>query len=138
MTNSELTYSSSSLPNNSIILADTDAHYSRSRYRRMGFYCCSNYSSAGYYGTFIGLNSNTYSGRIRFSRDSVGCMYLYFDKAYRRYGYDNVLGTSEQGIYTCRMPDTTGRNVDVNVGIYREGYNSKLMKDTLLTITFGL
>ena len=125
VTNSQLTYSSSSLPNNSIILADTSSGNYYSRYRRMGFYCCSNYSSAGQYGTFIGLNSNTYSGRITVSRDSIGCMNLYFYKPY--YSYGNLLETSEQGIYTCRIPDATGRNIDVSVGIYNEDYNSKLV-----------
>ena len=98
----------------------------------MGFYCCSNYSSAGQYGTFIGLNSNTYSGRFTISRDSIGCMYLYFNKPYGT----GILETSEQGIYTCRMRDTTGRNIDVSVGIYNEGYNSKLViqNDTCPTL----
>ena len=54
-------------------------------------------------------------------------MYLYLDKQRRTYS-QNYLETSEQGIYTCRMPDTTGRNVDVNVGIYRAGYNGKSNK----------
>ena len=126
MTISELSYSSSSLPNNSIILADDDGRNGYySSHRRMGFYCCSNYTSAGQSGTFIGLNSNTYSGRIQVSRDSIGCMFLYFDKSYYSYN-GNLLETTEQGIYTCRMPDTTGRNIDVSVGIYNEGYNSKL------------
>ena len=51
-------------------------------------------------------------------------MNLYFYKPY--YSYGNLLETSEQGIYTCRMPDANRRNIDISVGIYREGYNSKL------------
>jgi len=126
VTNSELSYSSSSLPNNSIILADT-GYVSYSSRTRMGFYCCSNHTTYRT-GTFIGLNGNAYSGGIRidryhFAHSYAGCMYLSLTKQY--YSSQNTLGTSEQGIYTCRMPDATGRNIDVSVGIYREGYSGK-------------
>ena len=126
---SALSYSSQSLPNNSIIVANSSSQYYSYTSRRMSFYCCSNSTSAGIDGTFIGLNSIAYSGRIRVYRFnssslSAGCMYLYFDK--QRYSYSqNNLEASEQGIYTCRMPDTTGRNIDVSVGIYRESYSGK-------------
>jgi len=98
----------------------------------MGFYCCSNSTSAGTDGTFIGLNNIAYSGRISISHESssssnAGCMYLYLDKHYRS-SSQNTLGTSEQGVYTCRMPDVTGRNIDVSVGIYRTDYSGKSKK----------
>jgi len=98
----------------------------------MGFYCCSNSTSAGTDGTFIGLNNIAYSGRIIISRQislssNAGCMYLYFEKYYRS-SSQNTLGTSEQGVYTCRMPDTTGTNIDVSVGIYREDSSGKSNK----------
>ena len=130
VTNSELSYSSSSLPNNSIILPN---YHSGGRYYKnvkMGFYCCSNSTSAGQDGIFIGLNDNPYSGGwITISRQSSsssheGCMYLHYEKRlyyYRRSYYPPF----EYGIYTCRMPDTTGRNIDVNVGIYPRGYRGK-------------
>jgi len=54
-------------------------------------------------------------------------MYLYFEKRYRS-SSQNTLGTSEQGVYTCRMPDAKGRSIDVSVGIYREGYSGKSNK----------
>ena len=118
-----LSYSSTSLPNNSIISSYTG--YSRwSSYRRIEFYCCSN-STSGYTHTFIGLNGNTYSGRISVehfssSHSYAGCMYIYLDSS-------SAQRTSEQGIYTCRMPDSAGRNIDVNVGIYRDDYTSKFL-----------
>ena len=110
-------YSSRSLPNNSIITSSSSYN------PQMGFYCCSN-STSGYTGTFIGLNGNSYSGKIRLQHYSssssyAGCMYIYL-----RY-YSSHLYNSEQGIYTCRMPDSAGRNIDVNIGIYRHGYTSK-------------
>ena len=130
VTNSQLSYSSSSLPNNSIITSYT-SYLSRSyrykTYRRMGFYCCSNSTTSGSTGSFIGLNGNSYSGRFsvqRFSSSSriAGCMFVYLDGSYYT---QNYLSRSEEGIYTCRMPDSTGRNIDVSVGVYRRGYTSK-------------
>ena len=114
---SRLSYSSRSLPNNGIITS------SSGHSPQMGFYCCSN-STSGYIGTFIGLNAITYSGKFsvqRYSSSSshAGCMQIYLSY------HSSSLYSSEQGIYTCRMPDSTGRNIDVNIGIYRHGYTSK-------------
>ena len=129
MTRSRLSYSSSSLPNNSIIVENRRSRYYRASHYWMSFYCCSNSTSAGTNGTFIGLNSIAYSGIISISRESAsssnaGCMYLSFDNTYywSRYWSRN---SYEQGIYTCRLPDATGKNIDVNVGIYRHGYRGK-------------
>ena len=139
VTNSQLSYSSSSLPNNSIITTYTgyvgryrDSYY-RYRYRypsyrRMGFYCCSN-STSGSTATLIGLNGNSYSGKFSFQRygsshSYAGCIRIYLDGSYHS---QNYLSSSEEGIYTCRMPDSTGRNIDVNVGIYRHGYGSEFI-----------
>ena len=38
-----------------------------------------------------------------------------------------VLTAEEEGVYTCRMPFQTGSSetVDINVGIYRNGFNSE-------------
>ena len=136
VTTSHVPLSSSSLPNNSIITTYTGSVGYHSTYRRLAFYCCSN-STSGYAGSFITPNINPlsfppgsydilYSGRIsieRFSSSSsyAGCMYLYLDKL--RYSFSqNVLSTGEQGIYTCRMPDSAGRIIELSVGIYRDDY----------------
>ena len=126
----QLSYSSSSLPNNSIITIYTGYVGYSSTYRRLAFYCCSN-STSGYTGSFLGLNGNSYSGRITVqdynsSHIHAGCIYLYLDKLGNSYS-QNWLSSSEQGIYTCRMPDSTGRNIDVSVGIYRHGYASRFL-----------
>ena len=31
----------------------------------------------------------------------------------------------DNGVYTCRIPDETGNDVDVNIGVYQNGFNSK-------------
>ena len=141
VTTSYVPLSSSSLPNNSIITTYTGSVGYHSTYRRLAFYCCSN-STSGYAGSFITPNINPlsfppgsydilYFGRIsieRFSSSSsyAGCMYLYLDKLGNS-SSQNVLSFNEQGIYTCRMPDSAGRIIDLNVGIYRDDYTCKFL-----------
>ena len=38
---------------------------------------------------------------------------------------DPDLTAADEGVYTCRIPDDTGSDVDVNIGVYRNGFNSK-------------
>ena len=126
VTTSQLSYSSSSLPNNSIITSPAVQNVSSHQF---AFYCCSNSNTSGSTGTFIGLDGNSYSGTINVERygsshSYAGCMYLYLPG---RYYFQNYSSFNEQGIYTCRMPDSAGRNIDVNVGIYRHGYTSKFL-----------
>ena len=127
VTTSELLYSSSSLPNNSIITSsvvpDVSSH-------QIAFYCCSNSTTSGSTGTFIGLNGYSYSGIINVERygsshSYAGCMYLYLPG---RYYFQNYSSFNDEGIYTCRMPDSTGRNIDVSIGIYREDYTGKFIE----------
>ena len=123
-------YSNRSLSNNSIITSYTGS-YRYDSGTRMDFYCCSNSTTSGSTGSFIGLNGNSYSGRIsveryNYSSGYAGCIRLYLDKVHRSYS-QNILSTSEQGIYTCHMPDSTGKNIDVSVGIYRDDYTSKFL-----------
>ena len=125
VTTSYVPLSSSSLPNNSIITTYTGSVGYHSTYRRLAFYCCSN-STSGYFSSFVGPDGYSYSGRIsieRFSSPSsyAGCMYLYLDKLRNSFS-QNVLSTGEQGIYTCRMPDSAGRIIELSVGIYRDDY----------------
>ena len=126
-----LSYSSLSLHNNSIITSYNGYYSQYNSANRMAFYCCSNSTISGSTGTFIGLNGYFYSGRFsvqRYSSSSsyAGCMYIYLSKIYGSYS-QNYLSSSEEGIYTCRMPDSAGRNVDVSVGIYRHGYACKFI-----------
>ena len=39
---------------------------------------------------------------------------------------EGALPNNEQGVYTCRIPDSTNTLRDVNVGIYIAGFNSEL------------
>ena len=42
------------------------------------------------------------------------------------------LTSMDQGIYTCQIPDSVGTMVDINVGIYPNGFNSKCRQLDLL------
>jgi len=127
----QLSYNILSLHNNSIITSSNGYYSLYGSGTRMAFYCCSNSTISGSTGTFIGVNGNSYYGIINVQRYSssssyAGCMYIYLNKIYGSYS-QNYLSSSEKGIYTCRMPDSTGRNVDVSVGIYRHGYACKFI-----------
>ena len=37
-----------------------------------------------------------------------------------------ALPSSDQGVYTCRIPDSTNTLRNINVGIYIAGFNSEL------------
>jgi len=117
---------STSFRNNSIVLSYASYSYSSTR---MFFYCCSN--STSYVGSIIGLDGRSHStGFSRFSvyRNDYGCIYMHNS------GYSNYLRSSEQGIYTCSIPDVRGRNMNVHVGIYRHDYSSKSYHVSFLNV----
>ena len=101
--------------NNSIIKADSN--------QRLGEFSCMSGSTQGGVGQFIG----------RHGRDIT---YQFGDPFYVSIGgvqnpgliqvsSYTTLHTSYQGVYTCRIPDETGKLVDINVGLYRSAFNSK-------------
>ena len=42
-----------------------------------------------------------------------------------RVGTERTLTAADEGVYSCRIPDETGSDVDVNIGVYRNGFNSE-------------
>ena len=38
---------------------------------------------------------------------------------------DALTAADDEGVYSCRIPDESGSNVDVNIGVYRNGFNSE-------------
>ncbi len=40
-------------------------------------------------------------------------------------GVDTTLSAEEEGVYTCRIPDENGETLEVNFGLYRDGFNSR-------------
>ena len=42
------------------------------------------------------------------------------------------LQDSDQGIYTCTIPDSNGRNISLNVGLYPPGFNGELTSPVIV------
>ena len=43
-------------------------------------------------------------------------------------GSQNALTASQQGVYTCRIPLQSGQMREINVGVYPNGFSSKLIR----------
>ena len=102
------------LMNNLIIKADSN---------RLGEFSCMPGSTQGGVGHFIG-------------QDGWDITYQFGDPFYVSIGgvqnpgliqvsSYTTLQKSYQGVYTCRIPDETGKFLDINVGLYRYEFNSK-------------
>ena len=44
-----------------------------------------------------------------------------------RVGSQNALTSSQQGVYTCHIPLQSGQMREINVGVYPNGFNSRLL-----------
>ena len=55
-------------------------------------------------------------------------------------GSQSALTASQQGVYTCRIPLQSGELREINVGVYPNGFNSRLLsfKDNKDTILFSM
>ena len=88
-------------------------------------YCCTNSSSSK--GVITYPDGNKYSSGYASQHTSgnyAGCIQLYINYNYWSYYSFNYPGT---GIYTCTIPDSNNNNIAINFGLYREGFNSKLV-----------
>ena len=54
-----------------------------------------------------------------------------------RAGTEPALTAAEVGVYTCRIPDETGSDVDVNIGVYQNGFNSKSVHLPVMLYSIG-
>ena len=92
--------------------------------RRIRFFCRSD-SLTQNVGELIGLDGNTFSGND----------YLVFEPPDNggELRIENVvdneepLPSSEQGIYTCRIPLQSGEMVMINIGVYPIGFNCEFV-----------
>ena len=110
-------------PANSYAIVDTG--YGTTTRHRLVMYCCSNLSSSthgkitfpdGY--TTSGSSSVVYGKATIFHHN--GCRYFHY---YYNPGYYLTLLYS--GVYTCSIDDSNGNNIDIHIGLYEEGFNSK-------------
>ena len=72
-------------------------------------------------GDFIGLDGTPIStgGPFLVQRLQAGEISL------ENPGSDPVLGTTQQGVYTCRIPDAAGMTREINVGVYTSSFNGE-------------
>ena len=108
-----------SQPNNSYAVVDTGLG---SRSTRLEMYCCSNSSSSNTSFTFPNgytTSSNYKNAHIAIESINSGCFVFHYHYN-RRYNF-----TLLKGVHTCSIPDSNGNNIDVHIGLYEEGFNSK-------------
>ena len=81
----------------------------------------------GNIGEIIGLDDTVISGgRFVLERPQPG------EITVENSATQGPLQNQEQGVYTCRIPDSTNTIQNVNVGIYITGFNSELYTTILL------
>ena len=98
------------LPDNSIVRGGT-----------INFQCRSGSLDTGV-GQLVDLDGNTFNiGQNNgvFSVASIG------NPGSIRIQTVTSLTADDEGVYSCRIPDETGSDVDVNIGVYQNGFNSK-------------
>ena len=114
---------SSAQPNNTYILINSGLYYSSNS--RVSFYCCSNSTSTRVVSfTFPnGITRSSDWNGIQLRRQYgiyTGCI-LFTISDYGRYNLN-----SNAGVYTCNIPDDSGRVEHVHFGLYDEDFRSKL------------
>ena len=112
------------LPNNGIVIA-----VAATSGNRLVFQCRSGSTNSGV-GDIIGLDGNALSidstgagvttGGLNIRQQSPATV-----SVRNRFANEPDLTAAEAGVYTCRIPDETGNDVDVNIGVYTNGFNSE-------------
>ena len=110
------------LPNNGIVIAQDVTSGNRIRVQ------CRSGSTDFEVGQFVDRNGMSHdipgnTGVFDLQRSGTQQGTLQF---LNRAGNDPVLtAADDNGVYTCRIPDESGAMVDVNIGVYANGFNSK-------------
>ena len=108
------------LPNNGIVIARDVTSGTR-----IQFQCCSGSQRTGV-GQLVDLDENSFGigeNTGVFIVENVG---LPGSLQFRNRVGTETLTAADEGVYTCRIPEESGSDVDVNIGVYRNGFNSKL------------
>ena len=108
-----------SLPNNGLVIVYPTGN-SFGRFLRI---FCRSDSMMDNVGDIIGLDGTVISsGRFAIERAQPGEITMENSVT------QGPLPSNEQGVYTCRIPDSTDTMRNINIGIYIAGFNSKLHK----------
>ena len=106
------------LTNNSFLIA-------RSNGVRFRFVCRSNATRTNI-GYFIGLRGNRFNGNqffeVTISENSQPAEVLVSNSAEAG---KQAITDGQQGIYSCRIPDDNGVEIEIGIGVYPSGFNSK-------------
>ena len=105
-------------PDNGLVVSDNPGSG-----RRLRFFCRSDSMSEDV-GQLIGLDGTaiTSSSYFAIAREQPGEL-----SVTNTVGSQSALTTSQQGVYTCRIPLQSGQMREINVGIYPAGFSSKLV-----------
>ena len=114
------------LPNNGIVIAPNVTSGDRIR-----FQCRSGSTDTGV-GQLVDLDGSTFnigenSGVFSVQRTWMGSVQSGSLQFHNRAGTEPALTAAHEGVYSCRIPDESGSDVDVNIGVYRNGFNSKYL-----------
>ena len=103
------------LPNNSLIISNDAAETVRFHF------VCRSSSSSSNVGELLGLDGSAVSTGSFFAilNVQVGTVDVQNNNGH------TAVTAMEQGVYTCHIPDEAGETVDVNIGIYPNGFNSE-------------
>ena len=113
------TFAAGSLPNNGLVIA-TSTGDNEGIFLRI---FCRSDSMMDNVGDIIGLEDTViFNDRFVIDRLQPGEITMINSAT------EGALPSNEQGIYTCRIPDSTDTMRNINIGIYIAGFNSKLYK----------
>ena len=102
------------LTNNSFLIA-------RSNGIRFRFVCRSNATGTNI-GYFIGLGGNGFNGNEFFEVRNNSPAEIFVSNSAEA---QLAITDRQQGIYSCRIPDDNGMEIEIGIGIYPSGFNSK-------------
>ena len=105
------------LPNNGIVISRTGG-------TRIQFQCRSGSLDTGV-GQLVDLDGNTFNTGQNSGVFSVASIGNPVQPGSIRIQTVTSLTADDEGVYSCHIPDETGTDVDVNIGLYRNGFNSK-------------
>ena len=104
------------LPNNGIVIAQSSG--------TITFQCRSGSLDTGV-GQLVDLDGNTFNIGQNNGVFSVASIGNPVQPGSIRIRTVTSLTAADVGVYSCHIPDETGNDVDVNIGVYRNGFNSE-------------
>ena len=102
------------LPNNSLVISRPSSSATRVRF------LCRSTSASSNVGELIGIDGVPVTNNP-FSVDTAQVGTLEATNS----NTNTDIGSGNQGVFTCRIPDDNGRTVDINIGVYSNDVHCK-------------